>query len=171
MAAELKLFEALVEAGVSKERARAVVLAQEEAMSHTLSDLATRSDLLATKGELKSEMSLMRAELKAEIGAVRSELKAEIGGVRSELKAEIGAVRSELKAEIGGVRSELKAEIVSVKSELGSQISLLRADVDGRFALATEQMTAMSNRLLFRLGSLMVVLIGLLGGFLTWGHH
>jgi hypothetical protein len=149
MAAELKLFEALVEAGVSKERARAVVLAQEEAMSHTLSDLATRSDLLATKGELKSEMSLMRAEL----------------------KAEIGAVRSELKAEIGGVRSELKAEIVSVKSELGSQISLLRADVDGRFALATEQMTAMSNRLLFRLGSLMVVLIGLLGGFLTWGHH
>ncbi|HEX4241030.1 MAG TPA: hypothetical protein VHZ53_06450 [Steroidobacteraceae bacterium] len=149
MAAELKLFEALVEAGVSKERARAVVLAQEEAMSHTLSDLATRSDLLATKGELKSEMSLMRAEL----------------------KAEIGAVRSELKAEIGGVRSELKAEIVSVKSELGSQISLLRADVDGRFALATEQMTAISNRLLFRLGSLMIVLIGLLGGFLTWGHH
>jgi hypothetical protein len=138
MAAELKLFEALVEAGVSKEKARAVVLAQEEAMSHTLSDLATRGDLLATKGELKSEMGLMRTELKAEIGAVRS---------------------------------ELKAEIVSVKSELGSQISLLRANVDGRFALVTEQMTAMSNRLVFRLGSLMVVLIGLLGGFLTWSHH
>ena len=127
MAAELKLFEALVEAGVSKEKARAVVLAQEEAMSQSLSDLATRSELLAAKGELKSEMGLLRSELKAEIAALRS--------------------------------------------ELGGQIAEFRANVDGRFALAAEQMRSIGNQTVIRLGSLMVVLFGLMGGFLAWSNH
>ena len=58
---------------------------------------------LATKTELIEQ----RSELKAEIGSVRSELKAEIANVQSELKAEIGSVRSELEGELAEVRLEI----------------------------------------------------------------
>jgi hypothetical protein len=54
MAAELRLYEALVDAGVPKEKASAAALAQEDAMDRLLSLVATKAELslVATKAEL-----------------------------------------------------------------------------------------------------------------------
>jgi hypothetical protein len=49
-----------------------------------------------------------------------------------------------------------------VKSDLAE----FRAYVDGRFNLVGEQMASMTNRIVIRLGALMVVLTGLLGAVL-----
>jgi len=87
---EIELYEALVDAGVSKDKARDVVLAQKDAMDQILTTLATKTDL---------------------------------------------------------------AEF--------------RTYVDGRFDLVGEQMTSMTNRIVIRLGALMVVLTGLLGTVLA----
>ncbi len=81
-------------------------------------------------------------ELKREIEAVRTELKREIEAVRTELKREIEAVRTELKHEIEAVRTEFKHEIEVVRAKLEYEIR------------ATEQ------RMLIKLGSLMVVAVG-----------
>ena len=91
---EIELYEALVEAGVSKDKARDVVLAQKEAMDQILTTLATKTDL---------------------------------------------------------------AEF--------------RAHVDGRFDLVAEQMISMTNKIVIRLGALMVVLTGLLGTLLALTHR
>jgi hypothetical protein len=91
---EIEMYEALVEAGVSKDKARDVVLAQKEAMDQILTTLATKTDL---------------------------------------------------------------AEF--------------RTHVDGRFDLVAEQMTSMMNKIVIRLGGLMVVLTGLLGTLLALMHR
>ena len=171
MAAELTLYEALVEAGVSKERARDVVLAQAGTMHEFLSPLVTKSELAASTSRLQGEIAAVRGEiaaarneLRGEIGAVRGEIAA----VRNELKGEISAVRNELKGEISAVRSELKGEVAAVRNELKGDIAEFRAYVDGRFNVVAEQfvlvhqdMNAMSNKIVVRLGALMVVLFGL----------
>ena len=91
---EIELYEALVEAGVSKDKARNVALAQKDTMDQILTTLATKTDM---------------------------------------------------------------AEF--------------RTYVDGRFNLVGEQMASMTNRIVIRLGALMVVLTGLLGAVLTLTHR
>jgi hypothetical protein len=88
------MYEALVEAGVSKDKARDVVLAQKEAMDQILTTLASKTDL---------------------------------------------------------------AEF--------------RTHVDGRFNLVGEQMISMTNKIVIRLGALMVVLVGSLGTLLALMHR
>jgi hypothetical protein len=95
---EIELYEALVDAGVSKDRARNVVLAQKDGMDQFLTTLATKADLQFSLTEL-------------------------------------------------------------------------RTYVDGRFNLIGEQMASMTNRIVIRLGTLMVVLTGLLGAVLTLTHR
>jgi hypothetical protein len=90
MNAEIELYEALVDAGVSRDKARNVVLAQEDTVNQFLTTLAAKTDL---------------------------------------------------------------AEF--------------RSYVDGRFNLVGGQMTSMTNRIVIRLGTLTVVLTGLLGTVLA----
>jgi hypothetical protein len=49
---------------------------------------------LATKTDLKTEISLLRSELKTEISGLRSELKLEISDLRTELKTDIAGLRT-----------------------------------------------------------------------------
>ena len=183
MTAELTLYEALVEAGVSKERARDVVLAQAGTMHEFLSQMVTKSELAASANQLQGEIAAGRGEIAAarnelkgeiaavsgELAAVRNELKGEIAAVRGEL----AAVRNELKGEIAVVRGELAA----VRNELKGEIAEFRAYVDGRFNVVAEQfvlvhqdMNAMSNKIVVRLGALMVVLFGLAASLMRLPH-
>jgi hypothetical protein len=158
MAAELTLYEALVEAGVSKERARDVVLAQAESMHESLSQLVTKSELDVSTKQLQGEIAAVRGE----IAAARNELKGEIGAVRGE----IAAVKNELKAEIGAVRNELKAEIAEFRAYVDGRFNV----VAEQFALVHQDMNAMSNKIVVRLGALMVVLFGLAASLMRLPH-
>ncbi len=59
-------------------------------MTMALPDIAT----LATKTDLKTEVSLLRSELKTEMSDLRTEFKVEIASVRSDLKSEIAGVKT-----------------------------------------------------------------------------
>jgi hypothetical protein len=59
--------------------------------------LATKADLSADNGSLRSEIGRFRTELKVEIAELRTELKAEIVAVRTELKTEIASLRSDVE--------------------------------------------------------------------------
>jgi hypothetical protein len=105
---EIELYEALVDAGVSKDKARDVVLAQKDSMDQILTTLATKADLQATK-------------------------------------------------------ADLQCSLTEIRTYVDGRFNL----VDGRFNLIGEQMASMTNRIVIRLGALMVVLTGLLGTALT----
>jgi hypothetical protein len=116
---EIEMYEALVEAGVSKDKARDVVLAQKEAMDQILTTLATKTDL------------------------------------------------AEFRTHVDGRFNLVAEQMISMKAELAE----LRTYVDGRFDLVAEQMTSMMNKIVIRLGGLMVVLTGLLGTLLALMHR
>ncbi len=105
---EIELYEALVEAGVSKDKARNVALAQKDTMDQILTTLATKTDMAEFRTYVDGRFNLTKTDM---------------------------------------------AEF--------------RTYVDGRFNLVGEQMASMTNRIVIRLGALMVVLTGLLGAVLT----
>jgi hypothetical protein len=109
---EIELYEALVDAGVSKDKARDVVLAQKDTMDQILTTLATKTDLAEFRGYVDGRFNL-------------------------------------------------------TKTDLQFGLTELRTYVDGRFNLVGEQMASMTNRIVIRLGALMVMLTGLLGAVLT----
>jgi hypothetical protein len=67
----------------------------------------------------------------------------------------------------------VKTDLAEFRAYVDGRLNLVRTDlaefrayVDGRFNLVGEQMTSMTNRIVIRLGALMVVLTGLLGALL-----
>jgi len=109
---EIELYEALVEAGVPKDKARNMVLAQKDTMDQILTTLATKTDMAEFRTYVDGRFNLTKTDM---------------------------------------------AEF--------------RTYVDGRFNLVGEQMALMTNRIVIRLGALMVVLTGLLGAVLTLTHR
>lgn len=85
---ELQLYNALMEAGVSRETAEKVAVSLEQEVhslfDHRLEDLAKKADI---------------AEVRTEIASVRTE----IADVRTEMKTEFGALRTAL--------AEVKADL------------------------------------------------------------
>ena len=90
----------------------------------------------------KSDIALVRAE----ISALRTEMHAEIAALRSEMRAEIAALRSEMRAEIAALRAEMKAENAALR----------------------EEMKSLENRLLIKLGALIVIMLGVLPEIRSW---
>jgi hypothetical protein len=122
---DIDLYEALVDAGVSKDKARDVVLAQKDSMDQLLNTLVTKADLVEFRAYVDGRFNLVKSDL------------------------------AEFRAYVDGRFDPVKTELAE-----------FRAYVDGRFNLVAEQMTSMTNRIVIRLGALMVVLTGLLGAAL-----
>ena len=116
-----EVYQALVDAGASEEKARAAAEAIPD-----MSDLADKSDLAGFRSELKQEIADVRSELKQEIADVRSELKQGLAGLRSELKQDLASLRSEFKQDLANLRSEFKQDIVGLKADLYKHMWLMQ---------------------------------------------
>ena len=96
------------------------------AISAVLPTLATKIDLRSEISDVKIAIADLRAEL-------RTELKTEISGVRieiGEVRTEIAEVRADLKTSIGEVRTEI-AEVRTEIAEVRTEIAEVRADLKG----------------------------------------
>ena len=116
-----EVYQALVDAGASEEKARAAAAAIPD-----MSDLADKNDVAQFRSELKQDIASLRSELKQDIASLRSELKQDIADVRSEFKREIVELRSELKQDTANLRSELKQDIVGLKADLYKHMWLMQ---------------------------------------------
>ena len=152
MNAEIELYEALVDAGVSKDKARNVVLAQKDTVDQFLTTLATKTDLAEFRTYVDGRFNVTKTDL--------TEFRAYVDGRFNVVKTDL----AEFRAYVDG-RFDL------MKTDLEFGLTGLRTYVDGRFNLIGEQMASMTNRIVIRLGTLMVVLTGLLGAVLTLTHR
>ena len=73
------------------------------------------------------------------------------------LRGEIAQTRAELKADITGVRTELAAQISGVRTLLAGEVGRL----DTRIERLDAAVKAQPNAIMLRLGTLMVVLTGI----------
>jgi F0F1-type ATP synthase membrane subunit b/b' len=157
--------------------ARQVVQAMERDMT---GELATKSELQNVRndlhnsiercrGELKADLELLRQETKADIELLRQETKADIELLRQETKADIDRLRQETKANIDRLRQETKAEIDLLRQETRGEFIKVRLEIDqlrqemhAGFALLRSEMQTMSNQMTIKLGSMMVLSVGLI---------
>ena len=86
-----EVYQALVDAGASEEKARAAAEAIPD-----MSDLADKNDLAGYRSELKQDIAELRSELKRDIAELRSELKQDIADLRSEVKQDIVGLKADL---------------------------------------------------------------------------
>ena len=132
MSDRLALANAIEDAGIERSKAERVASVIFDAIHD---NVATKADVQALGAEL-------RAEITGQVGSIRGEIAA----TRSELKADIQAGEAALRTEIGGVRSVLASEISRL-----DRIERLDATVK-----------AQPNAIMLRLGTLMVVLTGII---------
>jgi hypothetical protein len=77
---------------------------------------------------------------------------------KADVQASEAVLRHELAAQIGGLRAELKSDIMGVRSVLASEIGRL----DTRIERLDATVKAQPNAIMLRLGTLMVVLTGII---------
>jgi hypothetical protein len=85
-----RIVKRLIQAGFSDVQAETVTDVVVENHQTAVADLATKSELLAVKSELKADLAGLRSELKADIAELRADLKGDIGSLRAEMKADKG---------------------------------------------------------------------------------
>ena len=161
MNALISLYDALVSINVPADKAKAVVEAMERDASFLLAttgDIALlRRDLDAARGEPKAEFALVRQEfalLRQELGAAIAANKADIALLRRDLDA----AREETKAEFALVRQEFGAAIQATKAD----IALVQRSVDTMGDLFRRDMAKLESALTIRLGSMLVVGLGVM---------
>ena len=86
-----EVYDALIEAGATVEKAKAAAAAIPVA-----DRLVTREEFKDEKGMLKEDLTQVKSELKQDISGVRTELKQDINDVRTELKQDIGDVKQDV---------------------------------------------------------------------------
>ena len=115
-----EVYDALIEAGASEEKAKAaagaIPVAERLATQKNVADLQQNTSTLRT--ELKQDIANLRTELKQDIADLRTELKQDIADLRTELKGDIANLRAELKGDIANLRAELKGDIAKLTTKV-----------------------------------------------------
>jgi hypothetical protein len=163
------LYDALVSINVPNDKARAVVDAMERDMS---THLATKTDIDSHRLAMKGDIDAVRLALKADIDGQRLAMKGDVDAVRVAMTGEIDAVRVALKADIHAMKADIdaaKGDLGFLRRDVESGFALLRQEMQtdraqllGELALQRKDMDAMQARITIRLGSLIVVMTGLI---------
>jgi len=99
-------------------------------------DVATRHDLEAHLGllrtDLEAQVGLLRTDLEAQMGLLRTDLEAQMGLLRHDLEAQVGLLRTDLEAQMGLLRTDLEAQVGTLRHDLEAQVGLLRTDLEAQ---------------------------------------
>jgi tRNA U34 5-carboxymethylaminomethyl modifying GTPase MnmE/TrmE len=83
-------------------------------------------------------------------------------GDLTEVRGDISELRAELRGDISELRAELRGDISELRAELRGEAGQLRTEMRSGDALLAQQMAAQTDKILVRLGGLMIALIGML---------
>jgi hypothetical protein len=145
MNALYSLYDALLSINVPTDKARAVVDAMER-------DMAA---ILATK----SDVELLRQDVEGLRLAAKSDIEL--------LRQDLDSARLAAKSDIELLRQDLDSARLATKSD----VELLRKDVEGVRLAAKSDIELLRASMTIRLGSMLVVGLGILLGTLRWVIH
>lgn len=142
------LYDALVSINVPSDKARAVVDAMERDMG---TSLATKADLHQLRAEMGQEFALVRRDIQALESGVRKDLGTLESGLRKDLETLDSGLRKDLETLDSGLRKDFRAVESGLRKDMQAVESGLRKDLE----LLSVTMTV-------RLGSMLVVGLGVL---------
>ena len=152
-------------AGEKEEVAEAHAEALRELM---LDEIATKSDtdmlsreIARAREDLGKDITQVREDLSKDITQVREDLSKDITQVREDLSKDIAQVREDLSKDIAQVREDLSKDIAQVREDLSKDITQVRTEVSREIALVRKDIEAMENRMIIKMGAMVVGAVGL----------
>ena len=123
MNAEIELYEALVDAGVSKDKARNVVLAQKDTVDQFLTTLATKSDLAEFRAYVDGRFSLIKTDL--------AEFRAYVDGRFDLMKTDLQSGLTELRTYVDGRFNLVGEQMASMTNTIVIRLGALMVVLTG----------------------------------------
>ena len=157
------LVKVLIAEGLNEPVAEAIINAIKVSRDNDFSRLVSKEQVSLLEKDIETLRDNVAS--KTDLIEVRNELKNEIIEVRNELKNEIIEVRNELKNEINEVRNELKNEINEVRKD----IELIRKEVVIKADKIDIERTKI--QLIMWVGSFFVASTSIILGFLKYFAH
>jgi hypothetical protein len=151
MSDRLALANAIEEAGIERSKAERVASVIVAAI---YDHAATKTDVQASETAVRADVAQLSATTRGDLTTLRGDL----GRAGSAAQADLRALGGELRAEIATTRSELRAEISGVRTLLAAETARL----DTRIERLDATVKAQPNAIMLRLGTLMVVLTGII---------
>ncbi|MYH69403.1 MAG: DUF1640 domain-containing protein [Gammaproteobacteria bacterium] len=143
----LSAAQELRQSGFEDRQAEAIVTTISTAMSETV---ATRADLELAKADLEKQIAATRAE----IVTTRTDLEKQIVATRKDLELQGAAIRAEIIA----TRTDLEAQGAATRKDM----ELQGTEIKGQIKSLEQSMAAMQDRIIIRLGAVMVSMTFLL---------
>lgn len=131
------LYDALVSISVPIDKARAVIDAMERDMGSTL---ATKSDLEFLRLEVRQELALVRKDM----DILAANLRKDMDAMATDLRKDMGALATDLRKDMDTLATDLRKEIHTLGKDFRKDMDLL------------------STRMTVRLGSMLMLGLGLL---------
>ena len=123
MNAEIELYEALVDAGVSKDKARNVVLAQKDTVDQFLTTLATKTDLAEFRTDVDGRFSLIKTDL--------AEFRAYVDGRFDLMKTDLQSGLTELRTYVDGRFNLVGEQMASMTNTIVIRLGALMVVLTG----------------------------------------
>ena len=155
MSDRLALANAIEDAGIERSKAERVASVIVAAI---YDHAATKVDVQASETAVRADIAQLAANTRADLAQLTATTRAEIADLRGSMQAGEAAMKAEISAQAGSLRAELKSGMAGVRSVLASEVARL----DTRIERLDAAVKAQPNAITLRLGTLMVVLTGLL---------
>jgi hypothetical protein len=126
---EIELYEALVDAGVSKDKARDVVLAQKDAMDQILTTLATKTDLAEFRTYVDGRFNVTKtdlAEFRTYVDGRFYLSKIDLAELRTYVDGRFNLVGEQITSMTNRIVIRLGALTVVLTGLLGTVLALMR---------------------------------------------
>ena len=126
---DIDLYEALVDAGVSKDKARDVVLAQKDSMDQLLTTLVTKTDLAEFRTNVDGRFNLAKADLaefRAYVDGRFDLVKTELAEFRAYVDGRFNLVSEQMTSMTNRIVIRLGALTVVLTGLLGTVLALTR---------------------------------------------
>ena len=104
----LSYAKALQQGGIPTKQAEAMATGL---LHYLKNEVATKSDIILLRTEIKGDIVELRAEIKGDIAELRAEIKGDIAELRTELRTDM----AEFKTEIRGDIIRLQAEVAMMR--------------------------------------------------------
>ncbi|MGG2143436.1 DUF1640 domain-containing protein [Symbiopectobacterium sp. RP] len=156
--------ETLENAGLPKDQARAISIAVRK--SHEVADVATRRDLEDAKKDIEAGFQKGIARFEKHEAQMQSRFE-KVDIHIAEIRKDTAAQFEKTDAKIAEVRKDLAFDIADARKEAAAradrtdaQIALIRKEQAADVALLRKDVESLTNRLLIKMASIMVGVIG-----------
>ena len=152
----------LRKSGLEDRQAEAIVATISKAMSETV---ATKADLelqgTATRKDMELQGVAIRKDMELQFAVVRKDMELQGVAIRKDMELQFAVVRKDMELQGAEIRQDMELQFAAIRKDMEVQGAATRAEIES----LKQSMASMQDKIIIRLGALMVSMTFLLLAF------